>query len=220
MSLTTTQQAILALIAERIEIEGLPPSQTEISHAFGFKSVRAAQYHLEALERDGAIQRMPGRARGIRLMRAPPMPQGELKLSPVADDMGMRVPVLGRVAAGAPIGSAADAQDDDCIVLDRNLFHPVPDCLLRVEGDSMRDEGIFDGDLVGVQRTEQARSGEIVVARVDGEITIKRLELAPTSIRLLPANPEYAPITVGADAEFAVEGLYCGLLRPNRAWPR
>lgn len=220
MPLTDIQHAILALIAERIEAEGLPPSQTEIAHAFGFKSVRAAQYHLEALERDGAIQRMPGRARGIRLMRAPPVPQGELELLPASDEAVLRVPVLGRVAAGAPIGSGADAQEDESIVLDRNLFHPVPDCLLRVEGDSMRDEGILDGDLVGVQRTDQARNGQIVVARVDGEITIKRLELAPTCIRLLPANPDYAPITVRADAEFAVEGIYCGLLRPGRSLPR
>ena len=218
MPLTDTQHAILALIAERIATEGMPPSQTEIAHAMGFKSVRAAQYHLDALERDGAIERLPGRARGIRLKKPPVLPQGELEFaSHRADDL-LRLPVLGRVAAGVPIG--ADAHEGDSIALDRSLFRPSPDYLLRVEGDSMRDEGILDGDLVGVQRTDEARSGQIVVARVDNEITIKRLELSPQHIRLLPCNADYAPFVVPADAEFAVEGLYCGLLRPNRSVPR
>ncbi len=219
MPLTDTQTAILTLIAERIEAEGMPPSQTEIAHAFGFKSVRAAQYHLEALEREGAIERLPGRARGIRIRQMPALPQGELNLLPPANDELLHLPVLGRVAAGSPIGSGADAEDGNTLALDRNLFHPAPDYLLRVEGDSMREEGILDGDLVGVQRSAQARSGQIVVARVDGEITIKRLELSPDRLRLLPCNADYAPIEVPADAEFAVEGLYCGLLRPNRSLP-
>ncbi len=218
MPLTDTQHAILTLIAERIEMEGIPPSQTEIAHAMGFKSVRAAQYHLDALERDGAIERQPGRARGIRLKKHPVLPQGELALSSYREDELLRLPVLGRVAAGAPIG--ADAHESDSVALDRSLFRPSPDYLLRVEGDSMRDEGILDGDLVGVQRTNDARSGQIVVARVDNEITIKRLELSPQHIRLLPCNADYAPIVIAADAEFAVEGLYCGLLRPNRSAPR
>ncbi len=214
MDLSDTQHAILALIAERIEAEGMPPSQTEIAQAFGFKSVRAAQYHLEALEREGAIERMPGRARGIRIRQMPRSPQGELMLA--TNDDVLRLSVLGRVAAGAPVGSAADAEPDHSLVLDQQLFQPAPDYLLRVEGDSMRDEGILDGDLVGVRRTTQARSGQIVVARVDGEITIKRLELSDRQIRLLPCNADYAPIQVPVDAEFAVEGLYCGLLRPYR----
>lgn len=220
MDLTDTQQAILALIAERIEAEGLPPSQTEIAHAFGFKSVRAAQYHLEALERAGAIERMPGRARGIRIRQMPSLPQGELELPVPELDEVLRLPVLGRVAAGAPIGADADCGEGGGLVLDRALFHPAPDYLLRVQGDSMREEGILDGDLVGVQRSPQARNGQIVVARVDGELTIKRLELAADRLRLLPCNADYAPIEVPADAEFALEGLYCGLLRPNRSWPR
>lgn len=220
MDLTDTQQAILALIAERIEAEGLPPSQTEIAHAFGFKSVRAAQYHLEALERAGAIERMPGRARGIRIRQMPSLPQGELELTVPELDEVLRLPVLGRVAAGAPIGADADSGEGGGLVLDRALFHPAPDYLLRVQGDSMREEGILDGDLVGVQRSPQARNGQIVVARVEGEITIKRLELAADRLRLLPCNADYAPIEVPADAEFALEGLYCGLLRPNRSWPR
>ena len=215
MSLTDTQQAILSLIAERIEAEGVPPSQTEIARAFGFKGVRAAQYHLDALESAGAIERVPGRARGIRLLQPPLSPQRELALSAAADDgQTLRLPVLGRVAAGLPIG--ADIGSDEVVLLDRNFFAPAPDYLLKVQGDSMRDDGIFDGDLVGVHRTNQARSGEIVIARVDDEITIKRLKMGKDRIYLLPRNPDYAPIEVLPDQDFAIEGLYCGLVRPSR----
>lgn len=216
MQLTDTQQAILAMIAERIGSEGMPPSQAEIARAFGFKGVRAAQYHLEALEAAGAIERLPGRARGIRLKVAPVPPQGELPLPQAAAD-ALRLPILGRVAAGAPIG--ADVPTDlaeSFVVLDRVLFSPAPDYLLRVRGDSMRDEGIFDGDLIGVHRTREARSGQIVVARVDDEITVKLLKIGKDRIRLLPRNPDYAPIEVLPDQDFAIEGLYCGLVRPNR----
>ena len=208
MNLTDTQRAILALITERIESEGVPPSQTEIAAAFGFSSVRAAQSPLEALERAGAIQRIPGQARGIRLTQVPPRP--------AANDDTVRLPVLGRVAAGSPIGSAADLEADDYVLLDKNFFAPAPDYLLKVKGDSMRDEGIFDGDLIGVHRTSQARSGQIVVARVDDEITVKLLKIGKDRIRLLPRNPDYAPIEVLPDQDFAIEGLYCGLVRPNR----
>jgi len=209
MKLTDTQRAILALITERIESEGVPPSQTEIATAFGFSSVRAAQYHLEALERAGAIQRVPGQARGIRLAQMPVR-------APAANDDALRLPVLGRVAAGAPIGSGAQLDADDYVLLDKNFFAPAPDYLLRVKGDSMRDEGIFDGDLIGVHRTADARSGQIVVARIDDEITVKLLKVGKDKIRLLPRNPDYAPIEVLPDQDFAIEGLYCGLVRPNR----
>lgn len=209
MNLTDTQRAILALITDRIEGEGIPPSQTEIASAFGFSSVRAAQYHLEALERAGAIQRIPGQARGIRLAQHEPPPRA-------ANDDALRLPVLGRVAAGAPIGSGAGLEPDDYVLLDKNFFAPSPDYLLRVKGDSMRDEGIFDGDLIGVHRTSDARSGQIVVARVDDEITVKLLKIGKDRIRLLPRNPDYAPIEVLPDQDFAIEGLYCGLVRPNR----
>ncbi|MFA0923995.1 transcriptional repressor LexA [Xanthomonas fragariae] len=213
MDLTETQQAILALIAKHIDADGVPPSQTEIARAFGFKGVRAAQYHLEALEQAGAIRRVPGQARSIRLAgqgaqsRTPPV--GE----PFRDNV-LRLPVLGRVAAGLPIG--ADIGSDDFVVLDRVFFSPSPDYLLKVQGDSMRDEGIFDGDLIGVHRTRDARSGQIVVARIDEEITVKLLKIGKDRIRLLPRNPDYAPIEVLPDQDFAIEGLYCGLLRPNR----
>lgn len=208
MNLTDTQRAILALIADRIESEGVPPSQTEIAAAFGFSSVRAAQYHLEALERAGAIQRVPGQARGIRLTQSPGRP--------AANDDALRLPVLGRVAAGSPIGAGAGLDADDYVLLDKNFFAPAPDYLLKVKGDSMRDEGIFDGDLIGVHRTSDARSGQIVVARIDDEITVKLLKIGKDRIRLLPRNPDYAPIEVQPDQDFAIEGLYCGLVRPNR----
>lgn len=217
MDITDTQRAILALIAERIEAEGVPPSQTEIARAMGFSSVRAAQYHLEALEQAGAIQRMPGRARAIRLCAAPEDRAEELPVKHVeAADSGnaLRLPVLGQVAAGRPIG--ADIGSDDFVLLDRVFFSPTPDYLLKVKGDSMRDEGIFHGDLIGVHRTGDARSGQIVVARIDDEITVKLLKIGKDRIRLLPRNPDYAPIEVEPDQDFAIEGLYCGLVRPNR----
>lgn len=213
MDLTETQQAILALIAERIETDGVPPSQTEIARAFGFKGVRAAQYHLEALEQAGAIRRVPGQARGIRLVHPVEAPAPVLAAAASPDD-ALRLPILGRVAAGAPIG--ADAGADDYVLMDRAFFAPAPDYLLRVKGDSMRDEGIFDGDLIGVHRTRDARSGQIVIARIDDEITVKLLKIGKDRIRLLPRNPDYAPIEVQPDQDFAIEGLYCGLVRPNR----
>ncbi|GAA5076166.1 transcriptional repressor LexA [Lysobacter panacisoli] len=218
MDITDTQRAILALIADRIEADGVPPSQTEIARAMGFSSVRAAQYHLEALEQAGAIQRMPGRARAIRLCAVPEVSGIELPVKHVeaadAPDHALRLPVLGQVAAGRPIG--ADIGSDDFVLLDRVFFSPTPDYLLKVKGDSMRDEGIFSGDLIGVHRTRDARSGQIVVARIDDEITVKLLKIGKDRIRLLPRNPDYPPIEVEPDQDFAIEGLYCGLVRPNR----
>jgi repressor LexA len=222
MNLSDTQQAILALITERVEFDGVPPSQTEIASALGFKGVRAAQYHLEILEQAGAIKRIPGQARGIRLCH-PAMAENEAPEdeSPPAysrsdrlDDQALRLPILGRVAAGAPIG--ADAGSDDMVLLDRSFFFPTPDYLLKVKGDSMQDDGILDGDLIGVHRTNVASSGQIVVARIDDEITVKLLKIGKDRIRLLPRNPDYQPIEVMPDQDFAIEGLYCGLVRPSR----
>ena len=216
MPLTDVQTAILEFLAERIESEGMPPSQTEIARAFGFKSVRAAQYHLEALEAAGAIERLPGKARGLRVLHPPAKAQAALSLSlaSAVEDDAVRLPVLGRVAAGQPIG--ADIGSDATVVLDRHVFHPTPDYLLRVQGDSMRDEAILDGDLIGVRRTADARHGQVVIARVDGEITVKVLHFGGEGLRLMPRNPEHAPITVAEDQDFAIEGLFCGLLRPSR----
>ncbi|HRA01757.1 MAG TPA: transcriptional repressor LexA [Thermomonas sp.] len=210
MSLTDTQRAIHAFIAERIEGDGFAPSQAEIARAFGFKGVRAAQYHLEALEAAGILERTPGRARSLRLLQSPDGPH-QLPL-PSNDDI-LQLPVLGQVAAGVPIG--ADIGSEQVVLMDRAFFSPTPDYLLKVRGDSMRDEGIFDGDLIGVHRTSDARSGQVVIARIDDEVTVKLLKIGQGRIRLLPRNPDYAPIEVQPGQDFAIEGLYCGLVRPN-----
>ena len=215
MSLTDTQRAIHAFIAERIEADGFAPSQAEIARAFGFKGVRAAQYHLEALEAAGIVERTAGVARSLRLLQLPDGPQ-QLPL-PTNDDV-LQLPVLGQVAAGVPIG--ADIGSEQVVLMDRTFFSPAPDYLLKVKGDSMRAEGIFDGDLIGVHRTSDARNGQVVIARIDDEITVKLLKigqgpLGNRTIRLLPRNPDYAPIEVQPGQDFAIEGLYCGLVRPN-----
>lgn len=233
MDITDTQLQILALIAQRIEADGIPPSQAEISQAMGFSGVRAAQYHLEALEAMGAVYKIPGKARGLRVTPegfqaigieidspAEVSAAGDLISSTVRAERlqslehAVRLPVLGRVAAGLPIG--ADVHSDEFIMFDRVLFSPSPDYLLRVRGDSMIDEGIFDGDLIGVHRTNDARNGQIVIARIDDEITVKLLKRTKDRILLLPRNPDYEPIEVPVDADFGIEGLYCGLIRSNR----
>src|SRR5690606_35002778 len=153
-------------------------------------------------------ERVPGRARGIRLLVQPAEAQGSLDLHDADEsslpDNALRLPVLGQVAAGTPIGADApqSLDADDYLLLDRVLFSPAPDYLLRVKGDSMRDEGIFDGDLIGVHRTGDARSGQIVVARVDEEVTVKLLKLGRDRIRLLPRNPDHAPIEVLPGQDF------------------
>ena len=216
MDLTDTQHAILHFLAERIEAEGMPPTQTEIARAFGFKSLRAAQYHLEALEAAGAIERLPGRARAIRVLQTP-TPQGDSHRALTAASEGLLLPVLGNVAAGLPIGSGATENGDAerHLLIDASLFRPSPDYLLRVRGDSMRDEGILEGDLIGVRRAQEAHHGQIVIARIDGEITVKQLSLRGERLRLLPRNAWHDPIEVNPDQDFAIEGIYCGLLRPQ-----
>jgi repressor LexA len=202
--LTPRQQQVLALIRERVAADGVPPTLQEIAHALGFNQPVAARKHVQRLADAGYLSLRPNQARGIRLSHARGQRMREERL---------QLPVLGRVAAGAPIG--ADAGVERLLWLDRALFSTSPDYLLRVQGDSMRDDGIFDGDLVAVKRGSDARSGQVVVARVDGEITIKRLEHGKSGIRLLPRNPDYAPIVVPPGSDFAIEGLYCGLVRPE-----
>jgi len=203
--LTDRQQAILDFVRERIAADGLPPTWAEIARAFGFRQTRAAQKHLQALEAKGYLMLLPGKARGIRLSAL-----GQPRTPPRDDEV--ELPILGRVAAGLPIGADAGVQRH--LLLDRRLFSSPPDYLLRVQGDSMREDGILDGDLVAVRRASEARDGQTVVARLDDEITIKRLQLKPDgSIRLLPRNPDYAAIEVKPDQDFAIEGVYCGLIR-------
>jgi repressor LexA len=203
--LTDRQQAILDFVRERINADGLPPTWAEIARAFGFRQTRAAQKHLQALEAKGFLTLLPGKARGIRLS-SPGHPRAVHH-----DEDQIELPVLGRVAAGLPIGADAGVQRH--LLLDRRVFSLPPDYLLRVQGDSMREDGILEGDLVAVHRTTEARTGQTVVARLDDEITIKRLQVTSDRIRLLPRNSDYAPIEVQPDQDFAIEGVYCGLIR-------
>jgi len=188
--------AVLAWLRQALT-SGQSPSLADIAEAFGFSSRNAAQKHVQALCEAGLLEQVSGRKRGLRL------PGGAAELLPL--------PVLGRVAAGQPIG--ADIGLDQQLWLDRRLFSPRPDYLLKVQGDSMIDDGILDGDLVGVHRTPSARDGQTVVARVDGELTIKRLQQRGDGVRLLPRNPAHAPIVIERGQDFAVEGVYCGLVR-------
>lgn len=223
MSLTDTRRALLAYLRERIAADGLPPSQQEIAAHFGFRQNRSAGYHLQALQAEGLIELLPGRARGIRLVHEAGLDGSfdtggfdtsgydDTDRAAANDDSRLPLPILGRVAAGAPIGAAAEAESH--VLIDRLLFSPRPDYLLRVKGDSMREDGILDGDLVAVHRTRDAANGQTVVARIGEEITIKRLKITADGIELLPRNPDYAPIVIAADADFAIEGIYCGLVR-------
>lgn len=202
--LTPRQQQVLDFLQRYQSEHGLPPTILEIAAAFGLASPNGVAQHLKALARKGMLELKPQQARGIRLRP----PAG----APVErEDTLLSLPVLGRVAAGAPIepGLAGEHR----LRLDRGLFSPQPDYLLAVRGDSMQDDGILDGDLVAVKQTREARHRQIVVARIDGEVTIKRLELGPSGLRLLPRHSAYAPIVVPATADFAIEGLYCGLIR-------
>ncbi|EPJ84803.1 MULTISPECIES: transcriptional repressor LexA [Pseudomonas] len=198
-TLSPRRSAILTFIRDRIAQQGQSPSLAEISEAFGFASRSVARKHILALTEAGLIEVMPNQARGIRLIQTAPRP--EL----------LEIPVMGRVAAGMPIGP--DVGTHDTLLLDRATFSRVPDYLLRVQGDSMIEDGILDGDLVGVHRSSEAHDGQIVVARLDGEVTIKRLQTGQNQFLLLPRNPAYAPIVVEPHQDFAIEGVFCGLVR-------
>lgn len=223
MHLSDTQRALLQHLREHIEVHGYSPSQMEIAAAFGFRQNRSARYHLQALADAGLIELVPGRARGIRLVErsgatsTDDPAEGALPRDARLDDI-LQVPLFGRVAAGLPIGS--DPEIRRHVGVDRSVFRLRPDYLLEVEGESMLLDGILPGDLVGVHRTPEARSGQTVVARIEGELTIKRLDLRADAggahLRLLPRNPAYPPIEIDATVtDFAIEGLFAGLLRPG-----
>lgn len=199
MMLSPRRAAVLTLIRDRVAGHGQPPTLAEIAAACGLASRGAARKHVLALAEAGLIEVTAGQARGIR-------PAGMRARADL-----LRVPVLGRAGAGSPIG--ADARLADTLTLDARLFSSVPDYLLRVEGDSMIEDGIFDGDLVGVKRTPEAHDGQVVVARLNGELTIKRLSRTAGALCLSPRNPAYAPIIVELGQDFAVEGVFCGLVR-------
>ena len=197
----TSQRAAILDFLRRELAAGRAPSLADVAERFGFASRNAAHKHVQALLAEGLLEQAPGRKRALQL------PGGPADLLPLA--------VLGRVAAGLPIGAdiGLDVAPEDRLWLDRRLFSPSPDYLLKVQGDSMIDDGILDGDLVGVHRTSDARDGQTVIARIDGEITIKRLRRERRRIQLLPRNPAHAPIEIEAGQDFAIEGVYCGLVR-------
>ncbi len=196
--LTARQRQVLNLIKDHIEDTGYPPTRADIANALGFKSANAAEEHLKALARKGAIEIIAGASRGIRL--------------PEAEHVG--IPIVGRVAAGSPI--LATEHIEDYCDMPPSTFHPRADYFLRVRGDSMIDVGIFDDDLLAVHRCKDAENGAIVVARIDEEVTVKRLQRTRSKylINLLPENADYQPIEVDLrDSEFAIEGISVGILR-------
>jgi len=211
--LTARQQEILSLIKEHIAETGFPPTRAEIARTLGFKSPNAAEEHLKALARKGVIELTSGASRGIRLKMLTDQQGSD---TPSAVQIAMSLPLVGRVAAGSPI--LAQEHVEASFALDPNLFSETPDYLLKVRGMSMRDAGILDGDLLAVKRAHEARNGQIVVARVGDEVTVKRWQRTGHQIELQPENPDFKPIVLDTRRdEFTVEGLGVGLLRGGKA---
>src|SRR5438105_863664 len=207
-ALTDRQSEILKLIRELMEVSGYPPTRAEIAERMGFKSVNAAEQHLRALEKKGAIEIAEGSSRGIRLCDAKPTGRGGRL---------MELPVVGRVAAGSPI--LAEEHLSGSYQVDPNLFTPRADYLLRVRGMSMRDAGILEGDLLAVHKTQEARSGQIVVARLGDEVTVKRLRRRGHAVQLEAENPEFAAIDVDLRREaLAIEGVAVGVIRNGKTF--
>ena len=213
--LTARQQQILDLIQSAIASTGSPPTRAEIATELGFKSANAAEEHLQALARKGVIELVSGTSRGIRLrgdalrsINESRIKQFSLPLQSLAQ---LALPLVGRVAAGSPI--LAQEHIDQTYYADASLFARKPDYLLKVRGMSMRDVGILDGDLLAVQSTRDARNGQIVVARIDDEVTVKRYQRGRDHIELHPANPDFNVINVTPEQSFAIEGLAVGLIR-------
>lgn len=219
--LTDRQQQILDLVQTAIERTGAPPTRAEIAAALGFRSPNAAEEHLQALARKGVIELVGGTSRGIRLkgdtLRSLAEARGRQFPLPLPSLAQLSLPLVGRVAAGSPI--LAQEHIDQTYVVEATLFPRKPDYLLRVRGMSMRDAGILDGDLLAVQRTMEARNGQIVVARLGEEVTVKRLRRTKHAIELLPENPDFDVISVPLDGSspdsFSLEGVAVGLLRNN-----
>ena len=200
--LTPRQSQILQMIQEFIADSGMPPTRAEIARELGFKSANAAEEHLRALQRKGVLELLPGASRGIQLKDS------------LRDQLGL--PLVGRVAAGSPI--LAEEHIETHYRLDPALFNPKPHYLLRVHGMSMKDAGILDGDLVAVHRTPEVRSRQIVVARVDDEVTVKRYRQDGTVVWLLPENEEFEPIQVDLEKQtMVIEGVVVGVIRDGLA---
>ncbi len=212
--LTSRQQDIMALILRTIETTGAPPTRAEIATEFGFRSHNAAEQHLRALARKGVIELVGGTSRGIRLksdiLRS--LRSGGTDPVDVPAPGTMSVPLVGRVAAGSPI--LAQEHIERSYTIEPHLFTRRPDYLLKVRGMSMRDAGILDGDLLAVQRGARAQVGQIVVARLGDEVTVKRLRHGSAGIELHPENPDFPVIHVQPDdPDFCIEGLAVGLIR-------
>ena len=198
--LTPRQSEILHMIQEFIADSGMPPTRAEIARELGFKSANAAEEHLRALQKKGVLELLPGASRGIQLKDS------------LRDQIGL--PLVGRVAAGSPI--LAEEHIETHYRLDPALFTPKPHYLLRVQGMSMKDAGILDGDLVAVHRTPEVRSRQIVVARVEDEVTVKRYRQDGSTVWLLPENEEFEPIQVDLKTQtMVIEGVVVGVIRDS-----
>ena len=216
--LTARQQQILDLVQSAIERTGAPPTRAEIANELGFRSANAAEEHLQALARKGVIELVGGTSRGIRLksdtLRALNEARGKQFSLPLPSLSQLSLPLVGRVAAGSPI--LAQEHVEQTYLLEATMFPRRPDYLLKVRGMSMRDAGILDGDLLAVQKAREARNGQIVVARLGDEVTVKRFRRTRTTIELLPENPDFQPIIVPfGDVDFELEGIAVGLVRNN-----
>ena len=199
-TLTARQQQVYDLIRDHINQTGMPPTRAEIAAQLGFRSPNAAEEHLKALARKGVIEMVSGASRGIRLM--------------AEEEDGL--PLIGRVAAGEPL--LAQEHIESRFQVDPNLFKPHADFLLRVSGMSMKDIGIVDGDLLAVHKTQDVRNGQVVVARIDDEVTVKRLKRQGNTVQLLPENHDFQPIVVDLQQQtLTIEGLAVGVIR-NGDW--
>ncbi|MGR5238670.1 transcriptional repressor LexA [Vibrio alfacsensis] len=202
--LTPRQQQVFDLIKSKIEDTGMPPTRAEIARELGFRSANAAEEHLKALARKQAIEIIPGASRGIRIL-----------LEDAAND-AQGLPLIGQVAAGEPI--LAQEHVESHYQVDPAMFKPKADFLLRVNGESMKDIGIMDGDLLAVHKTQDVRDGQVVVARVDDDVTVKRLERKGSTVFLHAENEEFAPIQVDLTSQhLTIEGLAVGIIR-NTDW--
>ncbi|EPE5850620.1 transcriptional repressor LexA [Vibrio vulnificus] len=203
--LTPRQQQVFDLIKSKIEVTGMPPTRAEIARELGFRSANAAEEHLKALARKQVIEIVPGASRGIRIL---------LEEEAANDEPGL--PLIGRVAAGEPI--LAQEHVEMHYQVDPSMFRPQADFLLRVHGESMKDIGIMDGDLLAVHKTQDVRNGQVVVARVEDDVTVKRLERKGSTVLLHAENEEFAPIEVDLTSQqLAIEGIAVGIIR-NTDW--
>ena len=218
--LTARQQQVLDLVQSAIERTGAPPTRAEIAAELGFRSANAAEEHLQALARKGVIELVGGTSRGIRLKSDTLRALNEARLSPYGKQYQLplpamaqlTLPLVGRVAAGSPI--LAQEHIDQTYLMEASLFSRRPDYLLKVRGMSMKDAGIMDGDLLAVQKAKEAKNGQIVVARLGDDVTVKRLRRTKAGIELIPENPDFQTIVVPLDAtDFELEGIAVGLIR-------